>query len=154
MSNIVKTSRAVLDELIATTSVVTENPSKNTNQKTTPEGFMIIWEIIDLNIRMGKFVVWYLHTYLYIGTTCRMLARCHKKPSESVNQRGAPQLSLCKSCFKTGSWRIQRPLYWPSFPILNSFHGGASSELAQYTKEVKKVEIEVMKMISSKAKTI
>ena len=115
---------------------------------------MIIWEIIDLNIRMGKFVVWYLHTYLYIGTTCRMLARCHKKPSESVNQRGAPQLSLCKSCFKTGSWRIQRPLYWPSFPILNSFHEGASSELAQYTKELKKVEIEVMKMISSKAKTI
>ena len=152
MSNIVKTSRAVLDELIAT-SVVTEL-LKNTNRKTTPEGFMIIWEIIDLNIRMGKFVVWYLHTYLYIGTTCRMLARCHKKPSESVNQRGAPQLSLCKSCFKTGSWRIQRPLYWPSFPILNSFHGGASSELAQYTKEVKKVEIEVMKMISSKAKTI
>ena len=68
MSNIVKTSRAVLDELIATTSVVTENPSNNTNQKTTPEGFMIIWEIIDLNIRIGKFVVWYLHTYLYIGT--------------------------------------------------------------------------------------
>ena len=69
-----------------------------------------------------------------------MLARCHKKPSESVNQRGAPQLSLCKSCFKTGSWRIQRPLYWPSFPILNSFHGGAS-ELAQYTKDVKKCKL-------------